>query len=67
MKSDVSPMFLTYYMVKWEEVEQHQSEQRCTICSGPLMRTETVTDQKGSRYEGYVCHNDKQVTWVRLG
>jgi hypothetical protein len=67
MKTDISPIYLTYHMVKWQEVEQHDSEQRCQICGNPLKRTEEVIDQKGLRYEGYVCHSDKQVTWVRKG
>jgi len=66
MKSDVSPMFLTYYMLKWSEVEQHESDQKCTECGRPLKRTEPVTDKKGQRYEGYVCHADKRVTWMKV-
>ena len=65
MKSDISPMWLTYYMVKWEDVQQEQSDQKCTVCGQPLSRTEKVTDDKGTAYEGYVCHADKQVTWVK--
>ena len=59
-------MFLTYHMVKWQEVKQYGSEQKCQVCGAPLKRTEEVVDQKGVRDEGYVCHGDKQVTWVRL-
>jgi hypothetical protein len=66
MKTNVSPMFLTYFMMKWEDVEQHESSQRCTVCGKALMRTEVVKDEKGVSYEGFVCHADKQVTWVRL-
>jgi len=66
MKTKVSPMFLTYFMMKWEDVKQYETSQRCTICGRNLMRTEVVTDGKGVDYEGYVCHQDKQVTWVRL-
>jgi len=66
MKTDVSPMFLTYFMVKWDEVTQSRSDQKCTLCGQPLMRTEVVTDEKGANYEGYVCHEDRQVTWVRI-
>ncbi|MDA4126192.1 MAG: hypothetical protein OK452_03165 [Thaumarchaeota archaeon] len=65
MKSNVSPMFLTYFMVNWEKMEQHQSDQKCTLCGGSMNRTEEVIDQKGLRYEGYVCHADKSVIWVR--
>ena len=60
-------MYLTYFMVKWDDVEQRESDQRCQLCGNPLSKTEEVVDQKGVRYEGYVCHSDKQVTWVRLG
>jgi hypothetical protein len=67
LKSDISPMFLTYYMVKWQDVAQQESEQKCQVCGRPLNRTEEVIDKKGLRYEGYVCHLDKQVTWVRVG
>ena len=67
MKSDVSPIFLTYYMVKWHELKQYESPHRCQTCARPLNRTEEVVDAKGLRYEGYVCHSDKQVTWVKAG
>jgi len=66
LKSDISPMFLTYYMVKWEHVRQEPSDQKCTLCGKPLGKTELVEDQKGLKYEGYVCHGDKQVTWLRV-
>jgi len=66
MKTKVSPMFLTYFMMKWEDVKQFKTSQKCTICGRNLMRTEVVTDEKEVDYEGYVCHRDKQVTWVRL-
>ena len=59
-------MFLSYYMMKWDDVEQRESEQKCAVCGGALMRTELVTDEKGTNYEGYVCHGDKQVTWVKV-
>ena len=67
MKSSVSPMFLTYYMVKWDEIQQEESNQKCTECGLPLKRTEKVTDGKGLSYEGYVCHRDRSVTWVKIG
>ena len=67
MRSDISPMFLTYYIVRWQDVEQRESDQRCQVCGRPLYRTEEVVDKKGSRYEGYVCHADRQVAWVRVG
>jgi hypothetical protein len=66
VKSDVPPIFLTYYMVKWQDVKQQDSEQKCQICGGPLKKTEELVDQKGLRYEGFVCHSDRQVTWVKV-
>ena len=66
MKTDVPPEFLTYFMVKWQVVEQHVWEQKCQICGRPLSRTEEVVDGKGNKYEGFVCHPDRQVTWVRV-
>ena len=65
MKTDISPMFLTYHMVKWNGVKQHDSDQKCQFCGAPLKETEELIDKAGGRYEGYVCHNDKWVTWVR--
>jgi len=67
MKSNVSPMWLTYYMVKWQEVQQQESGQMCTECGKLLNKTEVVEDEKGQKFEGFVCHDDKRVTWVRIG
>lgn len=67
MKSDISPMWLTYHMVKWEEIAETESDQRCTVCGKPLNKTEAVTDKEGRAFEGYVCHQDKSVTWVKVG
>jgi hypothetical protein len=53
-------------MVKWDGVKQVESEQRCTDCGHQLSRTEEFVDEKGLKYEGYVCHADKRVTWVRV-
>ncbi len=67
MKSEISPMFLTYHMVKWQDVEQHPSDQKCQTCGQPLKLTEDVVSTGGARYVGYVCHADKRVTWVKVG
>jgi hypothetical protein len=53
-------------MVKWDDVKQEPSDQKCTECGKPLNRTEVVEDDKGQRFEGYVCHFDKRVTWIRI-
>jgi hypothetical protein len=67
LKTSTPPELLTYFMVKWQDVKQHESDQKCQVCGRPLNRTEEVVDKKGHRYEGYVCHPDRQVTWVRIG
>lgn len=67
MKTDVSPMYLTYFMMDWTKIGQGPSGEMCTECSKPMNVTEEVIDQKGTRYRGYVCHNDKRVLWVREG
>ncbi|MDG6985312.1 MAG: hypothetical protein JRM73_01015 [Nitrososphaerota archaeon] len=67
MKSDVSPMWLTYFMVKWSEVRQYDSDQKCTDCGREMKKTEPFTYGESPGYEGYVCHADKRVTWVRTG
>ncbi|MDE1858728.1 MAG: hypothetical protein KGI26_06665 [Thaumarchaeota archaeon] len=67
MKTEVSPMWLTYFMVNWDEVGQVVSDQRCTDCGGPMKKTEPFIDAKGLSYEGYVCHQDKRVTWLKVG
>ena len=67
MKTNISPMWLTYHMMKWDEVKQFESNQKCTLCGKPMMQTEVITDDKGANYEGFVCHSDKQVTWVKAG
>ncbi len=59
-------MWLTYFMVKWDEVKQETAGQRCSDCGRPLNRTEAVEDETGQKFEGYVCHADKRVTWVRV-
>ena len=53
-------------MMDWGEVKQEVSDQKCTVCGRPMMKTETITDEKGRRYEGFVCHSDKQVTWLKV-
>lgn len=66
MKTEVSPMWLTYHMVDWDRVEQFESDQSCTGCGKPMKRTEPFTYGEGPSYDGYVCHADKRVTWVKV-
>ncbi|MDG6920235.1 MAG: hypothetical protein JRN44_00560 [Nitrososphaerota archaeon] len=65
MKSDVSPMWLTYHMVDWKTVSQEETELRCTLCGGRLMKTEVFTGETSQGFVGYVCHADRHVTWVK--
>lgn len=66
MKTDISPMWLTYHMLDWGRLEQYDTHQACALCGRFMKKTEPVTDGRGE-YEGYVCHADRQVTWVKLG
>jgi hypothetical protein len=66
MKTKVSPMWLTYFMVRWDDVKQFECDQKCTDCGSPMKLTEPFTDGRGVNYEGYVCHRDKRVTWLRV-
>jgi len=54
-------------MMQWDEVKQETSDQKCTLCGKAMMKTEAIIDEKGRKYEGFVCHFDKQVTWVKVG
>lgn len=65
MKLPGSPMYWTYFMVKWDETRQTPSDQKCVQCGGKMNSVEPVTDSKGSKYEGTVCHNCRRVLWVR--
>ena len=60
-------MWLTYHMIRWQDVQQFPSDQKCTVCGKAMSRTESVSDGKGPSYEGYVCHGDRSVIWVRMG
>ena len=55
----------TYYMMKWDEVRQEDSEQKCAECGRPMKKVEPAIDAKGLSYDGYVCHDDKRLIWVR--
>lgn len=65
MKSDISPMFLTYHMLDWGKLTQSPSDQKCAECGGMMTVTVPVEDPKGVTYEGYVCHKDKRVLWLK--
>jgi hypothetical protein len=65
LKTDVSPLYLTYFMLDWDKVQQSPCDQKCAECGGAMSKTEPVVDSKGLEYEGYVCHLDKRVVWLR--
>ena len=65
MDTDVSPLFLTYFMMDWGKVTQSSSATRCISCGGPMMSVEPVRDKKGVVYDGIVCHICKTLLWSR--
>ncbi|MBI3859358.1 MAG: hypothetical protein HY296_03850 [Thaumarchaeota archaeon] len=58
-------IYWTYYMIDWKKVVQEPSDRRCQQCGKPMQKVEAVTDAKGASYDGYVCHGDKVLVWVR--
>ncbi len=58
-------IFQTYYMVDWNHVKQEASDVKCAECGSGMNRVEPAVDSKGQKYDGYVCHTDKRLLWVR--
>jgi DNA-directed RNA polymerase subunit RPC12/RpoP len=52
-------------MVDWKKTGQEPSGVKCVQCGNEMSRVEPVTDDKGERYGGLVCHNCKRVIWVK--
>jgi len=65
MDTDVSPLFLTYFMMDRGKVSQAPSATKCFSCGGPMMSVEAVRDKKGVVFEGIVCHKCKTLLWTR--
>jgi len=65
--TDVSPMHMTYFMMNWDEVKQIPSDQECSQCGRIMNLVEPPLSYKGQKYDGYVCHTDKRVFWVKAG
>lgn len=63
--TDVSPIFLTYFMVDWEVAAQSPTDTDCISCGAKMMAVEPVTDKKGAAFGGLVCHKCKTVLWTR--
>ena len=60
-------IYWTYYMVDWSKVRQEDSDQRCAECGKAMKKVEAAEDAKGMMYDGYVCHDDKRLIWVKSG
>lgn len=58
-------IYMTYFMIDWTKVKQEESDVRCADCGNPMNLAEPAVDGKGQKYDGYVCHRDKRVVWVR--
>jgi hypothetical protein len=58
-------IYWTYFMIDWEKVKQTPSDVKCSECGSPMCLAEPAIDAKGNRYDGYVCHTDKRVVWVK--
>ncbi len=65
--TDVSPMHMTYFMMNWDKVKQISSDQKCSQCGKTMNLVEQRLDYKGQKYDGYVCHTDKRLIWVKAG
>ncbi|HZW85594.1 MAG TPA: hypothetical protein VFE91_06830 [Nitrososphaerales archaeon] len=58
-------IYWTYFMVDWSKVKQEPSDVRCTECGDKMAKAEPAVDSKGRKYDGYVCHKDKKLIWVK--
>lgn len=65
LRTNVSPLFLTYYMMDWGKVSQSPSATRCVNCGVAMSSVEPVRDKKGVVFEGLVCHKCKTLLWSR--
>lgn len=58
-------MYVTYFMVRWDEEKESPSDRACVECGSMMGRLEAHVREGDARYEGLVCHNCKRLTWVR--
>jgi len=65
VKNSSDLMLWTYYMIDWKNVVQILSDQKCNQCGEPMKKGEQAVDQKGNRFDCYVCHNDRRVIWLK--
>jgi len=55
----------TYYMMDWKKVQQWPSDVKCADCGKAMNQVEPAEDPAGRSYDGYVCHSDKRLLWVK--
>lgn len=65
LRTNVAPLFLTYFMMDWAKVSQTTSGTKCVSCGGSMMSIEPISDKKGVVFDGLVCHKCKTVLWAR--
>jgi len=58
-------IYWTYFMIDWGKAKQYPTDRKCQECGAEMQRVEPITDAKGTAYDGYVCHNNKVLIWVR--
>ena len=67
LRTNISPLFLTYFMMDWGKVSQGPSATKCFSCGGAMMTVEPVRDKKGVVFDGIVCHKCKTLLWTKKG
>ena len=65
IETEVSPLFLTYFMMDWAKLSQEPSGTSCLSCGEKMMSIEPIRDKKGVVFDGLVCHKCKTVLWAR--
>jgi hypothetical protein len=65
LKTSVSPLFLSYFMLDWTKVGQTPASPKCLQCGGAMMNAEPLRDKRGTVFDGLVCHHCKSVIWSR--
>lgn len=65
LKTTVSPLYLSYFMLDWESIAQVPTAIKCMTCMNPMSKAEPVRDGKDASFDGLVCHRCKTVIWSR--
>jgi uncharacterized protein with PIN domain len=60
-------IYLTYFMIDWEEVRQSPAERPCLQCGQQMSKLEASVGKGNLSYAGLVCHGCKRILWVRQG